>query len=60
MLETKVSAFIKQKRLIDPGDSCLVGVSGGPDSIALLAYMKEIMPTYGLKIIVAHVDHMFR
>ncbi len=60
MLERQVSAFIKQKQLIDPGDSCLVGVSGGPDSIALLAYMKELMPAYGLTIMVAHVDHMFR
>ena len=60
MLEKKVSAFIKQKQLINPGDSCLVGVSGGPDSIALLAYMKELMPVYGLTIMVAHVDHMFR
>ncbi len=60
MLEKQVSAFIKQKQLIEPGDSCLVGVSGGPDSIALLAYMKELMPSYGLTIMVAHVDHMFR
>ena len=60
MLEKQVTAFIKQKRLIDPGDSCLVGVSGGPDSIALLAYMKELIPEYGLTIMVAHVDHMFR
>lgn len=60
MLEKQVAAFIKQKRLIDPGDLCLIGVSGGPDSIALLAYMKDLIQTYGITIMVAHVDHMFR
>lgn len=34
-----------------------VGVSGGPDSLALLHLLRAMQPGHGLDLIVAHVDH---
>ena len=60
MIEAKVSAYIKNKGLINHNDTVLIGVSGGPDSLALLAYLNRIKQSYNLTLVVAHVDHMFR
>lgn len=42
------------------GATVVVGVSGGPDSLALLHLFKEKEKQLKLKIIAAHVDHMLR
>ncbi len=60
MLEGKVTAYINKKGLINHSDRILVGVSGGPDSLALLAYLNSIKKSFNLTLVVAHVDHMFR
>ena len=60
MFEAKVSAFIKKRELIDDHDTILVGVSGGPDSLALLAYLNHIKESLNLTLVAVHVDHMFR
>jgi len=46
--------------MFDSGDSVLVGLSGGPDSVALLHLLTEIAPEYSLKIGVAHLNHSLR
>ncbi|MFB5763060.1 tRNA lysidine(34) synthetase TilS [Paenibacillus medicaginis] len=44
-----------------PGDSIVVAVSGGPDSVALLHAMEEISRLHmPLRLICAHVHHGFR
>jgi tRNA(Ile)-lysidine synthetase-like protein len=58
--ELKIAKFIKQNDLIIEGDSVLVGVSGGPDSLALLHYLIEHKKTYNIEVSAAHVDHMLR
>ncbi|MBB6447457.1 tRNA lysidine(34) synthetase TilS [Bacillus benzoevorans] len=60
MVEEKVESFLKQKRFILNGKRLLVGVSGGPDSLALLHYLWKQQEQYDFSITVAHVDHMFR
>lgn len=60
MLEKKVSQFIARHRLIKKGARILVGVSGGPDSLALLHYLWSKKEVLQLTLVVAHVDHMFR
>lgn len=60
MLEEKVAQFINRHSLIQSGARILVGVSGGPDSLALLHYLWSQREKLALTIVVAHFDHMFR
>ncbi len=60
MLKDKVKKMIKKHHLLDRNDSVLVGVSGGPDSLALLHVLLSMREEYMLHLTVAHVDHMFR
>ncbi|WP_273854084.1 tRNA lysidine(34) synthetase TilS [Guptibacillus spartinae] len=55
-----VDQFIHKHELINSGDTVVVGVSGGPDSMALLHYLGTIAPSFRLTIVAAHVDHNLR
>lgn len=56
----EVYNFIRSKINLKPGDSIVVGVSGGPDSMALLYILNEFKNKMGLKLICAHVNHCKR
>lgn len=43
--------------LAPAGARCLVAVSGGPDSLALLELLHQGAPTHGRELLVGHVDH---
>ncbi|WP_312474615.1 tRNA lysidine(34) synthetase TilS [Neobacillus sp.] len=60
MLESKVEALLNRHSFELNNKKIVVGVSGGPDSLALLHYLQGIKDKRNLSIIVAHVDHMFR
>lgn len=60
MLDEKVRAFLKRKGIKLNNKKLIVGVSGGPDSLALLHYLWSKSSQYHLHIVAAHVDHMFR
>lgn len=60
MLKENVLKTIKKYNLIEKGDSIVVGVSGGPDSISLLHILNELKEELKIKIYVAHVNHMLR
>jgi len=60
MLHELVRSAIRQWNLIERGDRIIVGVSGGPDSLALLLALKALSPEYHLSLLAAHVDHMLR
>ena len=62
-IENKVLETIKKYQLIEKEDKLVIGVSGGPDSMALLHILltlqeKEKIPSCTL--VVAHVNHMLR
>ena len=63
-LLTEVLKTIKKYNLIKNGDRIVLGVSGGPDSIAMLNILNDIRNDKKLQmkfdIIVAHVNHMIR
>lgn len=59
MWET-VSTFIDKYDMLPHHSIVVVGVSGGADSMGLLHYLDSIKDDKGLKLVVAHVDHMFR
>ncbi len=45
---------------VAPGSGVLVGVSGGPDSTALLQVLLELAPEHPLRLQAAHLDHGLR
>ncbi|MDD5567646.1 MAG: tRNA lysidine(34) synthetase TilS [Candidatus Omnitrophica bacterium] len=59
MLE-KVKETIRKYDLIRRGDTVLVGVSGGPDSVTLLYLLKSLSAFLGFKLQIAHLNHMLR
>lgn len=60
MLEEKVFHTIQKYELIKQGDRVVVGVSGGPDSIALLSVLFQLKDKLNFSIFVAHINHMIR
>jgi len=46
--------------MLNKGDGVLLCVSGGPDSVALFILFNILRKEYGLKLHVAHVNHMLR
>jgi tRNA(Ile)-lysidine synthase len=46
--------------LLPPGETIVVGVSGGPDSLALLHLLRRLAPELGLGLHVAHLNHGLR
>ncbi len=60
MLEKKVLETIKKYDLIKNGDNIVVGVSGGPDSMALLNILLKLKKEMKFDIVVAHINHMIR
>lgn len=59
-MEEKVLTAIKEYELIEENDNIVVGVSGGPDSMALLYCLLEARKTIPFNIHVAHVNHGVR
>lgn len=63
-MRDKVLNTINKYNLINDGDRIVLGVSGGPDSIAMLNILNDIRNDKNLHmnfdIIVAHVNHMIR
>jgi tRNA(Ile)-lysidine synthase len=46
--------------MLVPGDRVLVGVSGGPDSMALLHLLSRLAPELKIRLGVAHLNHCLR
>ena len=63
-MKENVLKTIKKYNLIENGDKIVLGVSGGPDSIAMLNILNDIRNDKNLHmkfdIIVAHVNHLIR
>lgn len=56
----KVKQHIQEVSLLEPGDSVLVAVSGGADSVCLLDALCALKEELSLAISVAHVNHGLR
>lgn len=61
MLKKQVIATIKKYNLIENEDKIVLGVSGGPDSLAMLNILNELRKEeWKFDIVVAHVNHGLR
>src|SRR5699024_11382312 len=59
-MKQEVTAFIKKHNLLFEDATVLLGVSGGPDSMALFQYFYSIRDSWNLNLIVLYVDHQLR
>jgi len=60
ILKEKIKKTIARYNMLSKGDTVLVGVSGGPDSMALLYLLMDIKDEYGITLKIAHLNHGFR
>ena len=60
MLPSRVAIAVSLHHIFEPGERVVVAVSGGPDSLALLSVLREILPAVPLHLTVAHFDHAWR
>ncbi len=56
----RVRATIQEHGMFKPGARILVGISGGPDSVALLHALLQLAREQSLTLGVAHVNHCLR
>ena len=59
-LDQRVLGFIQEHRLMANGQTLLVAVSGGQDSVCLLHLLHDLQPILGIKLHVAHLNHQLR
>ena len=59
MIET-VRKYIHQYRLIEPGDTVLIALSGGPDSVALTHMLSQLRPELDITLHALYINHGLR
>jgi len=60
MLIRRIQKYIEENKLLQSGDRVIVGVSGGPDSMALLHILHNLSSLLNFEIIAAHLNHGLR
>lgn len=60
MLKTKFLNTVKNFHMTAPGDTVLVGFSGGADSVCLISLFLECKEELGISVKAAHVNHCLR
>jgi tRNA(Ile)-lysidine synthase len=59
-LKQKVLAYIRENKLVSPGEKLAVAVSGGPDSVCLLYILSGLRKELDIDLHVAHLNHQLR
>jgi tRNA(Ile)-lysidine synthase len=60
MFLDKLRKTLREHHLIERGDTVVVAVSGGADSVALLMGLFMLTEEFGYRLVVCHVDHGLR
>src|SRR5665647_326411 len=60
MLTTTIRLSIDANGLVAAGERVILGVSGGPDSMALLHIMHQLAPSLDIELQAAHLNHGLR
>ncbi|MCL2828816.1 MAG: tRNA lysidine(34) synthetase TilS [Oscillospiraceae bacterium] len=56
----RAEEWIRQQELIDPGDTVLVALSGGADSVCLIRMLLELRDKLKIQVLAAHYNHCLR
>ena len=59
-LPRRVLRFIREHNLVRGNEPLVVGVSGGPDSVCLIYILASLSETLGIKLHIAHLNHLLR
>ena len=59
-LEKSTLKYIQKHQLVQKAQTVIIGVSGGPDSIALAVVLNELKHTLGIHLTIAHFNHNLR
>ncbi|OGW79163.1 MAG: tRNA lysidine(34) synthetase TilS [Omnitrophica bacterium RIFCSPLOWO2_12_FULL_44_17] len=60
MIRTQFLKTIQKFRMLEKGDSVLIAVSGGCDSVVLLHLLVEMKKSWKFRLAVAHINHQLR
>jgi tRNA(Ile)-lysidine synthase len=60
LLSAKVQTFIEKKKLVKKGETIIIGVSGGCDSVVLAHVLFSLKHSLGVHLHVAHYNHNLR
>lgn len=56
----RIRRFIDKENLLNKGDTVIMGISGGADSICLLCVLGNLKAEYNLNLVAVHVNHGLR
>ena len=56
----KVREYVEQQHMLTKGDSVVMGISGGADSVAMLLAFSALQKEYALSLYAVHVNHGIR
>jgi len=59
-IEQKALKFIGEQNLINKNDKILIGLSGGPDSVFLIHFLKKYSKKFKIDIGALHINHQLR
>ncbi len=59
-MKSKVLDFIRKNKLLNKGDSVVLGVSGGADSICMLKILSDAQKRRDISLYVLHINHQIR
>lgn len=59
-LISKIKKTLADFKMVEPGECVLIGVSGGPDSVALLHGLRALKRELDIDLVIAHLNHRAR
>lgn len=59
-MDNRIRKYIEKQNMLESGDTVVVGVSGGPDSLCLLYVLFLLKDIFQIQLVCAHVDHQAR